>query len=89
MLILRGGIYPSNCEDPNKCNSPAQLRKRPCETRHMDKVSFIYGVLYHTNLDKCATPYIKIYLQFTVKKVLNTLATIQNMKVYFKKDYIF
>lgn len=25
----------------------------------------------------------------TIKKVLNTLATIQNMKVYFKKDYIF
>lgn len=37
----------------------------------------------------CCYTNLKIGSHFTVKKVLNALATIQNMKVYFKKEYIF
>lgn len=37
----------------------------------------------------CCYTKLKTGSHFTIKKVLNTLATIQNMKVYFKKDYIF
>ena len=55
----------------------------------MTKVSLIYLVSYHANLNKCAAnTKLKIGFHFTIKMVLNALAALQNMKVYFKKEYI-